>query len=103
MNLWECDHESFTGERCPNTATGTGPAKNLEAIGWVVKEGDFLSGKSLLILCPVHQHGDNNRPTLAKLVSIAARKAAYETTRDQTLNPWIHFAAELERLEKSWK
>jgi hypothetical protein len=61
VNLWEC------GERgCPSTATGTGSAEGLRAIGWLFEPGP--AGPRLL--CPIHHPGwprtprvDRDKPT----------------------------------------
>jgi hypothetical protein len=43
LNFWECEHPG-----CTVTATGTGGAKGLHAIGWYFAKGPVL-------LCPAHR------------------------------------------------
>lgn len=48
LNLWECAHRGTDGKRCTVTATGTGGALGLKAIGWFFEIGGP-------ILCPAHR------------------------------------------------
>lgn len=49
MNKWECDYDG-----CTVTATGTGGAIGLLAIGWWFKPIGYGSGRPAL-LCPAHR------------------------------------------------
>jgi len=48
MNLWECAHPG-----CKSTATGSGGAIGLRAIGWYFRPGSSMADNFLF--CPAHR------------------------------------------------